>query len=107
MNTEQENIMHIYSLILPFDKEAALKNTVARLTFNNAFDSIKHKGDGYKKCNYFFCRPVEKPQELKQPLAVSAFNSIIQRKISIFMHLHENIPISVRLQLRKQNLVNL
>lgn len=107
---EQANIMHICSLVFPFDKEAkqksALKNTVARLTFNNAFEGIKYKRDGYKKCNYFFCWPVEKSQELIQPLAESAFNSI-QRKISIFIHLHENIPILVRLHLRKQNPVNL
>lgn len=59
MNMEQANIMHICSLVFPLDKEAkqrsAPKNIVARLTFNNAFEGIKHKRDGYKKCNYFFC----------------------------------------------------
>lgn len=59
MNTEQANITHFCSLELAFDKAAkqrsALKNIVARLTFNNAFDGVKHKCDGYKKCNYFFC----------------------------------------------------
>lgn len=68
MNTEQANITHFCSLVLAFDKAAkqrsALKNTGARLTFINAFDGIKHKCDGYKKCNYFFCWPVEKAQEL-------------------------------------------
>lgn len=32
---------------------------------------------------------------------------LCSKEISIFMHLHENTPILVRLQLRKENPVNL